>query len=99
TSYALAAQRHMHMYGTTRTHLAEVAVAARKWAQLNPEAIKRDPLCIEDVLNSRMISDPLSLLDCCLVTDGAGAYVLVRADRATAAPQKAVYLQGAATAV
>src|SRR5690606_18920125 len=48
TSYALAAQRHMHMYGTTRTHLAEVAVAARKWAQLNPEAIKRDPLCIED---------------------------------------------------
>lgn len=99
TSYALAAQRHMHAYGTTRRHLAEVAVAARRWAQLNPEAVKRDPLSIDEVLGSRMISDPLSLLDCCLVTDGAGAYVLLRSDRATELPQKAVYLHGAATAV
>ncbi|MFC3337390.1 thiolase [Paracandidimonas soli] len=99
TSYALAAQRHMHMYGTKRRHLAEVAVAARKWAQLNPEAQKRDPLSIDDVLAARMISDPLSLLDCCLVTDGAGAYVLVRSDRARDLPNKPVYVLGSATAV
>lgn len=99
TSYALAAQRHMHQYGTTRRHLAEVAVAARKWAQLNPEAYKRDPLEIEEVLNARMVSDPLSVRDCCLVTDGAGAYVLVRPDRARDMPNKPVLVLGSATAV
>lgn len=99
TSYALAAQRHMHQYGTTRRQLAEVAVAARKWAQLNPEAFKRDPLEIDDVLAARMVSDPLSVLDCCLVTDGAGAYVLVRADRARDLPHKPVHVLGSATAV
>lgn len=99
SSYALAAKRHMHQYGTTRKHLAEVAVAARKWAQLNPEALKRDPLSIEDVLSSRMVSDPLSVLDCCLVNDGAGAYVLVRADRARSLKQKPVYVLGNSTAV
>lgn len=99
SAYALAAKRHMHQYGTTREHLAEVAVAARKWAQLNPEALKRDPLSIEDVLGARMISDPLSALDCCLVTDGAGAYVLVRADRARSLKQKPVYVLGNSTAV
>lgn len=99
SSYALAAKRHMHQYGTTREHLAEVAVAARKWAQLNPEALKRDPLSLDDVLASRMISDPLSVLDCCLVTDGAGAYVLVRADRARSLKQKPVYVLGNSTAV
>src|SRR5690606_13808032 len=99
TSYAMAAARHMHEYGTTRRQLAEVAVAARKWAQLNPEAMMRDPLSIEDVLNARMVSDPLSTRDCCLVTDGTGAYVLVRADRAKDMPQKPVYVLGSATAV
>src|SRR5690606_5267269 len=79
--------------------LAEVAVAARKWAQLNPEAFKRDPLEIDDVLAARMVSDPLSVLDCCLVTDGAGAYVLVRADRARDLPHKPVHVLGSATAV
>ena len=79
SAYALAAARHMHQYGTTRKQLAEIAVAARAWAQLNPEAFMRDPLSIDDVLSTRMVCDPLSVRDCCLVTDGGGAYVLVRA--------------------
>ncbi|RTZ41674.1 thiolase [Candidimonas sp. SYP-B2681] len=99
SSYALVAARHMHQYGTRREHLAEVAVAARQWAQLNPEATQRDPLTIEEVLSSRMVSDPLSVRDCCLVTDGAGAYVLVRADRAKDMKQKPVYVLGNSTAV
>ena len=99
SSYALAAARHMAEFGTTREHLAEVALAARRWAQLNPEAYRRDPLTLEEVLESRMISDPLTVLDCCLVTDGAGAYVLVRADRAKDLPQPPIYLLGNATAV
>jgi acetyl-CoA acetyltransferase len=99
SAYALAASRHMHQYGTTRRDLAEVAVAARAWAQLNPDAFMRDPLSIEDVLGARMVSDPLSVRDCCLVTDGGGAYVLVRADRARDLPKKPVYVLGNATAV
>ena len=99
SSYALVAARHMHDYGTTRENLAEVAVAARKWAQLNPEAMMRDPLSIEDVLNSKMVSDPLTVRDCCLVTDGAGAFVLVRADRAKSLKQKPVYVLGNSTAI
>ncbi|MFS8980911.1 thiolase [Cupriavidus necator] len=94
TSYALAAARHMHQYGTTRTQLAEVAVAARQWAQLNPDAFSRDPLSIDDVLNAKMISDPLTVRDCCLVTDGAGAFVVTREDRARAMHAKPVYVLG-----
>ena len=99
TAYALAASRHMYEFGTTREQLAEVAVAARRWAQLNPEAYMREPLSIDDVLNARMISTPLTVRDCCLVTDGAGAFVLMRADRAKAQKQKPVYVLGNATAV
>ncbi|OOG42989.1 thiolase [Polaromonas sp. A23] len=99
SAYALAASRHMHQFGTTRRDLAEVAVAARAWARLNPEAFMRGPLSIEDVLSARMVSDPLSVRDCCLVTDGGGAYVLVRADRARDLPKKPVYVLGNATAV
>ena len=99
SAYALAASRHMHQFGTTRRDLAEVAVAARGWAQLNPDAFMRDPLSIDDVLGARMVSDPLSVRDCCLVTDGGGAYVLVRADRARDLPKKPVYVLGNATAV
>ena len=99
SAYALAASRHMHEFGTTRRQLAEVAVAARAWARLNPEAFMRDPLSIDEVLNARMISDPLSVRDCCLVTDGGGAYVLVRADRARDLPKKPVYVLGNGTAV
>ena len=98
SSYALAAARHMQEYGTTREHLAEVAVAARKWAQLNPDAFARDSLTIEDVLAARMVSDPLTVRDCCLVTDGAAAIVMTRADRARDLPQPPVYLLGAASA-
>ncbi|MRG84888.1 acetyl-CoA acetyltransferase [Salinibacillus xinjiangensis] len=92
--YAMAARRHMHQYGTTSEHLAEIAVATRKWAQLNPQATKRDPLTIDDVLNSQMISDPLHLLDCCLVTDGAGAIVLVSPERAKDCKTQPIWLLG-----
>lgn len=99
TSYALAASRHMHEFGTTRRHLAEVAVAARRWAQLNPEAVMRDPLSLDDVLAARMVSTPLTVRDCCLVTDGAGAFVLTRSDRARDCAKAPVYVLGNATAV
>jgi acetyl-CoA acetyltransferase len=82
SSYALAASRHMHVHGTTREQLAQIAVAARQWALLNPAAWEKKPLAVADVLASPMISDPLTLRDCCLVTDGGGAIVLTRADRA-----------------
>jgi acetyl-CoA acetyltransferase len=98
SAYALAAARHMHEYGTTRRDLAEVAVAARQWAQLNPDAFMRDPLSIEDVLKARMVSDPLTVRDCCLVTDGAAAVVMTRADRARDTPAPPAYLLGAASA-
>jgi acetyl-CoA acetyltransferase len=99
SSYALVAARHMHQYGTTRRHLAEVAVAARGWARMNPEAFARDPLTIDDVLKARMISDPFTMYDCCLVTDGAAAFVMTRADRAKDLSKKPVYILGSATAV
>ncbi|WP_025550279.1 thiolase [Sphingobium fuliginis] len=99
SSYALAASRHMHLYGTTREQLAEVAVAARQWAQLNPEAAVRDPLSVEDVLKARMVSDPLTVRDCCLFNDGAAAVVMVRADRAKDCARAPVHVLGAAHAV
>ena len=80
--YAMAASRHMYQYGTTREQLADVAVAARQWAQLNPAAFAREPLSRQDVLDARMISDPLTTKDCCLVTDGGGAVVLTSTERA-----------------
>ena len=98
-AYALAASRHMHEYGTTREQLAEVAVAARAWANLNPEAFMHGkPLSVADVMGARMISDPLTVLDCCLVTDGGAACVMVRADRAKDCAQQPAYLLGAAGA-
>ncbi|MEO5640710.1 MAG: acetyl-CoA acetyltransferase [Sphingomicrobium sp.] len=96
TGYALAAARHMHLYGTTRDQLGAVALAARAWASLNPEAVKRAPLTIEDYRAARMISDPLGLLDCCLVTDGAAAIVMTRADRAQTIVDAPVLVLGAA---
>ena len=98
SSYALAAARHMHQYGSTREDLAHIAVAARQWAQLNALAYAREPLSIEQVLASRLVSDPLSVLDCCLVTDGGGALVLVRSERAKDFPKPPVYVLGAAAA-
>ena len=98
TSYALAASRHMHEYGTTREQLAEVAVAARAWANLNPAAFMHGPLSVADVLGSRMVSSPLTVRDCCLVTDGGAALVMTSAARARDLPKKPVYLLGAAAA-
>ena len=98
TGYALAAARHMHQFGTTRRQMAEVACAARRWAELNPEAFARQPTSIEEILAARMVNDPLSVRDCCLVTDGAGAVVMVRADRAHDFPKPPAYLLGAAAA-
>ena len=96
--YAMAAARHMHQYGTTREQLAEVAVAARKWARLNPKAFMRDPLTVEDVLNARMVSEPLGVRDCCLVTDGGGAVVVTSAERAKDLRKAPVYVLGAGEA-
>jgi acetyl-CoA acetyltransferase len=94
TRYALAATRHMHEYGTTREHLAEVAVATRKWACLNPRAAMREPITIADVLQSRPMSWPFNLLDCCLVTDGGGALVVTGAERAVDCRQQPVWVLG-----
>lgn len=94
TSYALAAARHMHEYGTTREQLAEVAVAARQWAMRNPDAFLRTPLTVDDVLGAKMISDPLTIRDCCLVTDGAGAFVVSRSDRARDLHARPIYVLG-----
>ncbi len=98
TGYALAAARHMHDYGTTREQLAAVAVAARQWAATNGEAVERGPLSIDDCLAARMISSPLSKADCCLVTDGAAAIVMTRADRARDGKAEPIALLGAAAA-
>jgi acetyl-CoA acetyltransferase len=99
SSYALAAARHFHEFGTTRSQLAEVAVAARHWANGNPEAFAQGPLTIEDVLAARLFSTPLSIKDCCLVTDGAAAIVMTRTDRARdlARPPVPVLAAAAAT--
>jgi acetyl-CoA acetyltransferase len=98
SAYALATSRHMHQYGTTREHLAQVAVSARAWAARNPEAFMRDPLTLDDVLGARMVADPLTVRDCCLVTDGAAAIVMTRADRAPDLAARPAYLLGAAAA-
>ena len=90
--YAMSAARHMFEYGTTREQLAEVAVAARMWAAMNEEAFDRAPLTVEDVLGSRMVCDPLTVRDCCLVTDGGGAIVMTRADRAKDLAKTPVHL-------
>ena len=94
TGYALVAARHMHEYGTTSDQLAELAVSTRKWAQLNPRAIMRDPLTVDDVLSSRLISWPLHLLDCCLVTAAGGAVVVTSAERARDCAKRPVWVLG-----
>lgn len=94
TGYALVAKRHMHEYGTTGEQLAAVAMAMRKHAGLNPAAHKRDPITIDDVLKSRMISSPLHLLDCSLVSDGGAALILTSAERARELRKAPVYVHG-----
>jgi len=93
--YALIARAHMDAYGTTSEQLASVAVHARRHAARNPAAQMRDAISIEDVLNSRMIADPLHLLDCSLVSDGGAAVILTSAERAMDFPHDPVYILGA----
>ena len=95
--YALAANRHMHDFGTTREDLAHVALAARAWANKNPEAFRQGDMTLDDVLSARLISTPLTARDCCLVTDGAAAVVMTRADRAASTRAPIPLLGGAQT--
>ena len=81
-AYAMAAQRHMHEFGTTSEDFAEIAVAARYHASMNPKAQYQEPITTDDVVNSRWIAEPLHLLDCCVVSDGGGAYIVTSAERA-----------------
>lgn len=94
TGYALAARRHMATYGTTQDQLGAVAVATRKWAQLNPIAMQRGDMTLEDYHNSRWIVEPFHLLDCTLVTNGAIAVVVTSRERAADLKQPPVYVTG-----
>ena len=91
--------RYMKTYGLTHEQLAMVSVVQREWAAKNPRATFKTPITVEDVLNSRMIAYPFRLLQCCLVTDGGGALILVAAERARDFPQKPVYLLGTGESV
>ena len=93
-SYANVASRHMYEFGTTSEQLAEIAVTTRRHAGMNPGAMFRDPMTVADVVNSRMIAWPLHLLDCCVISDGAGALVVTSASRARQCKTKPVWLLG-----
>ena len=95
-AYAMIAQRHAHEFGTTSAQRAEIAVGVREFAALNPDAMYRDPIGVDDVLGSRMIADPLHKLECCVVSDGGGAVIMTTAERARDLPQPAVSVLGAA---
>jgi acetyl-CoA acetyltransferase len=92
--YALIARAHMQEYGTTPEQFAAVAVSTRAHAMRNPAAQMRTPITVDDVVNSRLIADPLRLLDCSLVSDGGAAVVLTRAERARNLRRRPVYLRG-----
>ena len=94
TPYALAARRHMAEYGTTQDQLGIIAVGQRAWATRNPLAQMRDPITLEDYHNSRWIIEPLHLLDCCLVSNGAVAVIVSSAEAAKDMPQPPVYIRG-----
>jgi acetyl-CoA C-acetyltransferase len=98
-SYALVAQRHMHEFGTTSEQLAEIAVTIRRHASLNPAAKFRDSITVEDVLASRIVSSPLHLLDCCIISDGGGAVVVTSAARARDLPRRPVRILGGSEAL
>ncbi|HYF20362.1 MAG TPA: acetyl-CoA acetyltransferase [Ramlibacter sp.] len=98
SAYALAAARYMHQFGAPKEAFGEVAIAARKWAQKNPDAFMRDPLTMDDYMAARAVSSPLNVRDCCLVTDGAAAIVMTRADRARDLAKRPAYLLGSAGA-
>src|SRR6266542_1697157 len=97
-AYAMAAQRHMHEYGTTMEQLGEIAAGVREFAGLNPNAMYRDPITADDVVSSRMIADPLHKLDCCVISDGGGALIMTTAERAKDLKQPPAYVLCAAGA-
>lgn len=92
--YAMVAQRYMHEYGVTSEQLAQVAVHSRRWAADNPKAFKREPLTVQEVMDSPMVSSPLRALDCCLVTDGGGAVIVTSIERAKSLGQVPVKVLG-----
>ena len=92
--YAMVAKRHMHEFGTTREELASVAVNTRAHAMLHPHAHMKSPLTMEQVLAAKPIADPLGMLDCCLISDAAGAFIVTSAERARDLRMKPVYLLG-----
>jgi len=94
TQFAMATRQHMEKYGTTSEHLAEIAVATRAWAAMNPLAQKRDPITVADHQNSRMIADPLHLLDCCVVSNGGIAVIVTSLERARDLKQPPVRILG-----
>ncbi|HZU75071.1 MAG TPA: acetyl-CoA acetyltransferase [Acidimicrobiales bacterium] len=94
TMFPIGVVRYMKEFGLTHEQLAMVAVVQREWAGHNPRAMMRDPITVDDVLSSRMIAYPMHLLECCLVTDGGGALILTRAERAKDFPSPPVYILG-----
>jgi hypothetical protein len=99
TLFTIPVLRYMKTYGLTHEQLAMVSVVQREWATKKPRATFKTPITVDDVLNSRMIAYPFRLLQCCLVTDGGGALILVAAERARDFPQKPVYLLGTGESV
>ena len=96
--YALCAMRHMHEFGTTSEQLAWVKVAASHHAQHNPHALLREVVTVEEVVASPMIADPLHRLDCCVITDGGGALVVVAPEVAKSLKRPTINLLGAGEA-
>jgi acetyl-CoA acetyltransferase len=96
--YALAAQRHMDLFGTTQEHFASVAISQRQWAGMNPRASKREPLDLDAYHASPWVVEPFHVLDCCLVSNGAVAVIVTSAERARDLKQPPVYLRGFAQA-
>lgn len=97
--YALAARRHMHEFGTTPEQLAEIRVAAAHHAQFNEHAMYRDPVTVDEVVGSRLIADPLHLLDCCVISDGGGALVVVSEEVAADIDHECVTVLGHGEAI
>ncbi len=98
-NYALAAARHMHDYGTTPDQLAEIAVTMRDHASVNPLAQYRDPITVDDVLGSKLVADPLHMLDCCVISDGGAACVVTSDERGRDLRKAPAHILGAAHAL
>jgi len=99
TLFPIPVLRYMKTYGVTHEHMAQVAVVQREWAAKNPRAAFKNPITIDDVLNSKMIAYPFRLLQCCLVTDGGGALILTSSDRVKDFPTKPCYILGSGESV